>query len=293
MRELARILLPIDFSERSVGPARYAMSLASHFGSELTLLHVLTPLQYEYGALEIGGSMLSELYRSRTEQATRELASFLADELTGEHVNRVVAEGDPAAKIVELAHGAPDETVIIMSTHGYGPFRRFILGSTTAKVLHDADCPVWTGVHLEEAPVLATIPFHRILCAVDLGPQSSKTLCWAARLAQDFGAKLHLVHATCACTDGVEVAGDSPAASQASVQQSAGEELLRLQKFVGVEAECTGRAGEAVKAICDVAGRVQADLLVIGRGSAAGVFGRLRTNAYAIIRESPCPVVSV
>jgi hypothetical protein len=36
-----------------------------------------------------------------------------------------------------------------------------------------------------------------------------------------------------------------------------------------------------------------ADLLVIGRGSAAGMFGRLRTNAYAIIRQSPCPVVSV
>jgi nucleotide-binding universal stress UspA family protein len=36
-----------------------------------------------------------------------------------------------------------------------------------------------------------------------------------------------------------------------------------------------------------------ADLLVIGRGSAAGLFGRLRTNAYAIIRQSPCPVVSV
>jgi len=36
-----------------------------------------------------------------------------------------------------------------------------------------------------------------------------------------------------------------------------------------------------------------ADLLVIGRGSASGVFGRLRTNAYAIIRQSPCPVLSI
>jgi len=45
--------------------------------------------------------------------------------------------------------------------------------------------------------------------------------------------------------------------------------------------------------VCRTAERVQADLLVIGRGSAAGIFGRLRTNAYAIIRQSPCPVVSV
>jgi nucleotide-binding universal stress UspA family protein len=292
MRELARnMLLPIDFSERSAGAARYAMALAAQFGSELTILHVLTPLQYEYGALEIGGSMLSELYRSRSEQATRELEGFLADELTGPHVHRMVFEGDPAAKIVELAHRAPDQTVIIMPTHGYGPFRRFILGSTTAKVLHDADCPVWTGVHLEEAPALASIPFRNILCAVDLGPQSSKTLCWAARLAQEFGAQLHLVHATGASAD---APGDDPAVSwQASLHQAAGEELLRLQKFVGMEAALTVEPGEAAKVICSTAGRVHADLLVIGRGSAAGVFGRLRTNAYAIIRESPCPVVSV
>jgi nucleotide-binding universal stress UspA family protein len=293
MRDLARILLPIDFSERSAGVARYAKSLAAHFGSELTIVHVLTPLQYEYGALEIGGSMLTELYRSRSEQAARELESFLADELPGPEVRRLVLEGDPAAKIVELAHRAPDQTVIIMPTHGYGPFRRFILGSNTAKVLHDADCPVWTGVHLEEAPTLASIPFHNILCAVDLGPQSSKTLCWAARLAQEFGARLHLVHATGASSDAGE-GGDDPAVSwQAAVRKSAGEELLRLQKFVGMEADSSVQAGEPAKAICSTAERVGADLLVIGRGSAAGVFGRLRTNAYAIIRESPCPVVSV
>jgi len=40
----------------------------------------------------------------------------------------------------------------MMPTHGLGGFRRFLLGSVTAKVLHDADCPVWTGVHLERAP---------------------------------------------------------------------------------------------------------------------------------------------
>jgi len=45
--------------------------------------------------------------------------------------------------------------------------------------------------------------------------------------------------------------------------------------------------------VCELAKRLPAELLVIGRGSAAGVFGRLRTNAYAIIRESPCAVVSV
>jgi nucleotide-binding universal stress UspA family protein len=43
----------------------------------------------------------------------------------------------------------------------------------------------------------------------------------------------------------------------------------------------------------DVASRRGADLLVIGRGSESGLLGRLRANAYAILRESPCPVVTI
>jgi nucleotide-binding universal stress UspA family protein len=52
-------------------------------------------------------------------------------------------------------------------------------------------------------------------------------------------------------------------------------------------------SGDAATVVCDIAADIKADLLVIGRGSAAGVFGRLRTNAYSIIRQSGCPVVSV
>jgi len=82
----------------------------------------------------------------------------------------------------------------VMPTHGYGPFRRFILGSVTAKVLHDAECPVWTGVHLE-ASSTQTVHFRQVTVALDLGPQSERTLMWASRFAKDSGAKLALVHA--------------------------------------------------------------------------------------------------
>ena len=58
-------------------------------------------------------------------------------------------------------------------------------------------------------------------------------------------------------------------------------------------AEIAVEGGDPPRVICQVAAANHADLLVIGRGSAAGLFGRLRTNAYAIIRQSPCPVVSV
>jgi nucleotide-binding universal stress UspA family protein len=180
--------------------------------------------------------------------------------------------------------------LIMMPTHGYGPFRRFILGSNTAKVLHDADCPVWTGVHLEQAPALASIPFRSILCAIDLGPQSSRTLDWAAWLARQFGARLGVVHSTAGAPD----LGDDPRWQwRTQTRAAAGHELFRLLEGVGAEADLSIEAGEPAQAICSAAVRAAADVLVIGRGSAAGVYGRLRTNAYAIIRQSPCPVVSV
>jgi len=38
---------------------------------------------------------------------------------------------------------------------------------------------------------------------------------------------------------------------------------------------------------------LHADLLVIGRGSTPRAHGHLPTNAYAIVRGSKCPVVTV
>jgi nucleotide-binding universal stress UspA family protein len=289
VQSLSRVLLPVDFSERSAAAGCYAKALAARFDSELLLLHVLAPPQYEFGALEISGTVLAELYRGRAEQVTAELNAFLEADLAGIRTRRIVLEGDPASQIVEFAHGEHAD-LILMPTHGYGPFRRFILGSNTAKVLHDADCPVWTGVHLEQAPPTAGETIRSVVCAVDLGAQSSKTLCWAALLAREFDARLTVVHAISPMAQAVL---NSEADWRAGVRESATRELERLERFVNVEAEVIVESGEPASIICAAATKLEADALVIGRGSAAGVFGRLRTNAYAIIRQSPCPVVSV
>jgi nucleotide-binding universal stress UspA family protein len=177
-----------------------------------------------------------------------------------------------------------------MATHGYGPFRRFILGSNTAKVLHDADCPVWTGAHLEQAPPPAPQGLRRIVCAVDLGPQSRKTVEWAIGMQTEFAAELTLVHATTPISDDPEAMA---AEWLARMRQNAEDELRNLQGETGANAAIVVECGEPAHVISAAASRLNADLVVIARGSASGVFGRLRTNAYAIIRQSPCPVASV
>jgi nucleotide-binding universal stress UspA family protein len=233
---------------------------------------------------------LSDLYAARAAQARKDLDSHMAAELGGLHVTRVLLEGDPARKIVEFAH-AEGIDLILMPTHGYGPFRRLVLGSVTAKILHDADCPVMTGIHLEESPPMEAITFRRVLVAIDLGPQSPRALEWAAWLASATGAVLTLIHVT-PSLEGRSGEYFDPKWRE-NLARQAEEEVARVAGQLGAAPEVLIRNGDAPGVICSAAEKLSADLLVIGRGSAAGVFGRLRTNAYSIIRQSPCPVVSV
>jgi len=290
MPSLAKVLLPVDFSGRIHGAARYMKALSSQFSAEATLLHVLPPPHYEFSVLEVGGSVLNELYAARSKQVRLDLEALFAGEFAGLPVKRVLLEGDPAQKIVAYAHEQHSD-LILMPTHGYGPFRRFILGSVTAKVLHDADCPVWTGIHLETAPPLDRIAFRNVLVAVDLTPHSAQALRWAAWFASACGARLSLIHATPSLEGRTGEYFDPEWRKHLADQ--ARTEIAKLDAETGAQPEILVEDGDAPRVVCTAAQRLGADVLVIGRGSAAGMFGRLRTNAYAIIRQSPCPVISV
>jgi len=287
MFSLSRILIPIDFSQRCFGAASYAIPLAEHFDSEINLLHVLAPYQ---GSMELGaeGVTVGEMMAARKAKAQEHLDNFLNAALHHLHVKRTLLDGDPARRIVEWALRERSD-LVMMATHGYGPFRRLLLGSVTAKVLHDTNCPVWTGVHVEQGPPVAWSKLCHIACAVDLSPSSEAALDWAAHLAGEFKAALSLIH--------VVPRLSSPGEDYYSreyhrmVADSANSRIAQFQHRLGTSAAVLLEAGEIPAAVCAAAAREHADLLVIGRGSTDA--SRLPTNAYAIIRRSPCPVVSV
>lgn len=166
-----KILFPVDFSERCGDAARMVETFAGHFEAELTLLYVLAPRTYNDILVDAAG--ISE----------QQLSAYLDDELKPFNVRRVMLDGDPASAITKYAHSREFD-LIMLPTHGYGGFRRLILGSVTERVLHDAVCPVWTGVHMEQVPRLEDIALRKIVCAVDLGAQSCPTLSWATRCAR-------------------------------------------------------------------------------------------------------------
>ncbi len=290
MFSMADILLPVDFSQRSLGAARYAEALFLRYGSRVTMLHVIPPPYYEFASMEAGGSAMADWYAKQRPAIEQQCETFLQEELPDVQLKRVVVEGDPAREIVRYSHDG-GMSLIVMPTHGYGPFRRFMLGSVTAKVLHDADCPVLTGVHMESAPAYDKIAFKNVVAAIDLGPLSARTLAWAAQFACNHQAKLSVVHATMSLEGRTGEYFDP--AWRRHLADEAYSRLETIMQAADVKGEVVIEPGDPAHTVCSQAAKHAADLLVIGRGSASGLLGRMRANAYSIVRESPCPVVSV
>ena len=152
------------------------------------MLHVVPPIDYVMGGMEESAPWAREWLCKRADDARMRLANYLPFEFGRIPVNRVVLEGDPAQEIVRHASSERMD-LIVLPTHGYGPFRKFVLGSVTAKVLDDADCPVLTSVHIAEPPP-ETLYFNSVVCAVDFGPRSLPAFSWAAHLAGEFRSRL-------------------------------------------------------------------------------------------------------
>jgi nucleotide-binding universal stress UspA family protein len=285
MLSLPKILAPIDFSERSPATARCAGELACHFRSELSLLYVLDTTPYEFSGYGVTAFTFDLLPMENN--AKERLKGFLPGEFQNMQVRRLVLSGDPATRIVSYAQ-SEGMSLIVIPTHGYGPFRRFILGSTAAKILHDATCPVFTGVHLPES-AFGPRGFQKILCAVDFCAESERALLWASEFAAEFHSQLTVAHIA-PLPEGVEYFDSG---LRERLAREAHEKVAAMLKRTGVAGDVAIEEDNNVpRAICAAAGRQEADLVVIGRGSDT-LLGRLRTNAYSIIRQSPCPVVSV
>jgi len=287
MQAFRKILFPVDMSDSCTAAAPFVETLAKKFQAEVTLLHVLEmPPGYVtdwYGYLALVDT------NAIRDARLNEFQQYFKDKFAGLPVHRVMVEGDAAQCIVNYAQEKGAD-LVMMPTHGYGVFRSLLLGSVTAKVLHDAACPVWTGVHVEEAPPNAGT-FERIMCAVDLTEHSIPTMQLASGLAQDFEAKLWLVHAV----PGAETRPQKyfDADLQAFLEEEARKTIGQLQAAAGISAQLCLGAGDVPHVVREAALHHGCDLLVIGRGKATRALGRLRTNVYSIIRQSPCPVISV
>ena len=274
----SRILFPVDFSNRCEGAAHAVRAMAVQFLSEVTALHVME--------VSSANSEYETLVAPAREKMDRLVARELRDCLVAPYFER----GDPAQVILSYMRNGHFD-LIMMPTHGYGPFRRFLLGSVTAKTLYDALCPVWTAAHLETSPASEKVGIQNVLGAVDFGAHSSEVLQGASQIAESFHARLTAAHV-------IPISGPFMESYwiqswREETREGIPEQIQKLLPGRNPLMEIEVLEGSPAAALSEAAERLQADLLVIGRSHDPERGGKLGANAYAIIACSPCPVLSV
>jgi nucleotide-binding universal stress UspA family protein len=288
MPEFKRILFPVDFSSASRAVQPIVVSTASHFQASLTLLHVVYSPAIWYGSMEAVPPPVALDVGAVRDVAQRQLASYCETAQLSQ-IDRIVRSGDPATEITTFAKENQID-LIMMPTQGTGKFRAALLGSVTAKVLHDVDCAVWTAAHAEHTVSHRPPEVRSILCAIDLVPESAALIRCAKELANSYGATLRLVHAAPA----LEIQSTTHprnAEFRRYLLDWSRERICVLQRTAHTDLEVCLEAGSPAGVVRAAALHHDADLVVIGRGREQKALGSLRSNAYAIICEAPCPVL--
>lgn len=286
MLHFERILFPLDFSEDCQALVPYVNEIARRYSSHLILLHALDGgLHFPGGSGPLTESM--ENLRNLEEKRLRDFASSHFPDVAG--VETLLETGDPATVIRGIVQHR-EIGLVMMPTKGLGTFRRLLLGSVTAKVLHDVQCPVWTGVHTSLGTPSGHLPCRSILCAVGLDPETPGVLKAAAALAIAWEAKLAIVHVVETPPMSFEI---DFSMFRKELMDNADLELRGMIRESAIEAELLVLEGATAPQVSREALNRKADLIVVGRGHDRGTINQFFSQLYGIVREAPCPVLSL
>ena len=142
-QEIKKILFPTDFSVASDYALSYAVSMAKRFKAEIFLIHVVDT-SYDISGFYIPHISVEKLIQEMEISAEAQLKKV------GGKISRsvkayksAVKSGIPYKEIIKFAKNKGID-MIIMGTHGKSGTDHFFFGSTTERVMKQADCPVLT-----------------------------------------------------------------------------------------------------------------------------------------------------
>lgn len=136
--------------------------------------------------------------------------------------------------------------------------------------------------------------FRTILVPLDGSPPSIAALGRALALAQDSGGRIDVLHVE--APNRFEV-GSSVPATQAA-EQDAGrrmnDAIEAATSLLGDRLSCRTVSGDPLRKIVEVAGEAPYDVVVIGtHGRVGRLHGILGSVAEAVVRNAPCPVLTI
>jgi nucleotide-binding universal stress UspA family protein len=282
MLPFKRVLFPIDYSEQSEAIAPYVTEMVRRFSAQLTLVHAYLAEALALTNLPLSDPTLPEVVHCNE---LERIKAFGREHFPNQHVDTFVELGEAGSVIKKtVEHNGAD--LVMLPTHGRGPIRRFLLGSVAAKVLHDLDTPVWTSHALDHN---SRIPYRSMLCALDDSDEAESVLKSAAALAHCYQAELHVVRVVDRPIGSIE-ADYAPCLD--ALMDAADFDLRELKGNLGLDVPHAVLSGSPSEEIAREASHRKTDLIVTGRGHIRGIF-RPWAHLYQIVRESPCPVLSI
>jgi nucleotide-binding universal stress UspA family protein len=146
------ILVPVDFSDCSLGGLDYAIEFAKAFGARVLLLHVM-----DLGPL-LGSSDYTRYGRQAFEnamalQAHEDMRAFVRRaNFRGLLHQTIIVAGGIVERICDVAR-TENADLIITSTHGRVGLSHLLIGSTAELTVRYAPCPVLAVPSYPEARV--------------------------------------------------------------------------------------------------------------------------------------------
>lgn len=285
-----------------------ALTLVENNQARLTVMSVLP--KPRLGLL--AGKLTAAAVESRIVQVEQQrLEGLFGSELEREDISTQVCIGIPFIEVVRdvLANGRD----LVIKAAGDGGPHDFLFGGIDQHLLRKCPCPVWLLCRE------TTGKYRRILAAVDLDPWgdggednglNDVILEWAASLALSEFAELHVVHAWKSISDQMRPMFDSDLSDMQArkiverERRAYHDELQALgdglRGLVGGDAHAYLsprlhlRKGNARKVVPELAVELEADILVMGTLSRAGIPGYLIGNtAEEILNNVACSVLAV
>ena len=201
IRNVQRILVPIDFSDYSVNACKYAIGLAEKMNAEIKLMHVYynpvvnsMPLTDTY-YYQVN---MDEIIREIEVRAKESMEKFYGDlkekieidNIQGVKLDYYLVRGIASDEIIAKSKDyKPD--VIIIGTRGHGEKENDLIGSVTSKIIEDTKVPVLV---IPEDSLYEGISTVNIMYATDFEESDFKALKKLMYIMSPFDIRLYCVH---------------------------------------------------------------------------------------------------
>lgn len=183
-----KILVPIDFSDRSKKALKVAAKFAQLFEGMVTPFYAHLPISELDEPYALG--MSSKLYQKFDEledtlsNRVTEISASLVDEKY--LAKPIVVMGNAAQAIIDESN---NYDYVIMSSHGRTGFSRFLLGSVAEKVLRLSNTPVMIVENDSDVG-----NFENIMVTTDFSDNAAEAYPHAIRIAKETGGTIDLIH---------------------------------------------------------------------------------------------------